>query len=363
MKIGFVGLGLIGGSLAKAVRKKFPDAEISAFDQDRNTLEAAIEQGVISHCTDTIDSSFDRCDIIFLCTPVHCNTEYLPLLKKHLTEETVLTDVGSVKCEMHDAIQAAGLNEWFVGGHPMAGSEKSGYAHAKDHLLENAYYILTPTQQTPSHKTEFLHRFVETLGALVLEMTPEKHDYVTGAISHLPHIIASSLVNLVRDSDSEDGIMRLIAAGGFKDITRIASSSPVMWEQILTANHANISTLLSKYMVLLEKIKEQVDQRDAASIRSFFSSAGDYRSSFADIPSGPIKKAYHVYCDIIDESGAIATIATILATNGISIRNIGIVNNREFEDGALCIAFETKDEAEKAAELLEKHRYIIYKRT
>ena len=244
----------------------------------------------------------------------------------------------------------------------MAGSEKSGFSNANDHLIENAYYILTPAEGTSDEKAEFLSKFVGSLGAIPLLLTPQQHDYVTGAISHLPHIIASSLVNLVNDSDSKDGIMKLIAAGGFKDITRIASSSPDMWEQILLTNHANISTLLSQYMVSLQQVKEQIDHLDGAAIHRFFERSRDYRNSFADLPAGPIKKIYAVYCDIIDESGAIATIATILATNGISIKNIGIVHNREFEDGALRIEFETQEEAQQAAHLLEKHRYIIYKR-
>lgn len=362
MKLGFIGLGLIGGSIAKAARKKEPDAEIVAFDKDTGSLELALASGTVSCACTRIDESFDACDILFLCTPVHSNTEYLPLLKKYLAETTILTDVGSVKGDMHKAISAAKLSGWFVGGHPMAGSEKSGFINANDHLVENAYYILTPTEETPKEKTDFLYRFAASLGSLPLIMTPQEHDYVTGAISHLPHIIASSLVNLVKDSDSKDGIMKLIAAGGFKDITRIASSSPDMWEQILIANHTNVSALLSQYMVSLEKVRKQVDSLDASSIHDFFESSRDYRNSFTDIPSGPLKKIYAVYCDIIDESGAIATIATILATNAISISNIGIVHNREFEDGALRIEFETKDEADRAACLLEKHRYVIYKR-
>ncbi|NBH81842.1 prephenate dehydrogenase [bacterium C-53] len=363
MKLGFIGLGLIGGSIAKAARKKNPEAEIIAFDRNMQSLKLALASGTISHIAAQLDESFSQCDFLFLCTPVHSNAEYLPCLKKYLAQTTVLTDVGSVKGDMHEAIQTAGLSRWFVGGHPMAGSEKSGFANASDHLLENAYYILTPTEDTPDEKTKLLYQFVESLDALPLILTPQQHDYVTGAISHLPHIIAASLVNFVKDSDSADGIMKLIAAGGFKDITRIASSSPDMWEQILIANHTNISALLSKYMDALGQIKSQIDHLNSPAIHQFFVSSSDYRNSFTDTPSGPIKKVYAVYCDIIDESGAIATIATILATNAISIKNIGIVHNREFEDGALRIEFETKDEADKAADLLEKHRYILYKRT
>ena len=145
----------------------------------------------------------------------------------------------------------------------MAGSEKTGYANSKRILIENAYYMITPTEKTPRKAVETYRDFVASLKALPLVIDYHTHDYVTAGISHLPHIIASSLVNLVKDEDTEDGIMKLVAAGGFKDITRIASSSPEMWEQICMTNRKNISSdSWTDYIASLDRrSKDQLDER------------------------------------------------------------------------------------------------------
>lgn len=361
-KIGFIGLGLIGGSLAMTIRSKYKNAYMTAFDFDENTLAVALSQGIINRSCKEIDDSFYDCDYIFLCAPVHSNIDYLPLLRPFLTPQTILTDVGSVKAEIHEAVTKACLQDYFIGGHPMAGSEKVGFHNASDHLFENAYYILTPSSSISEKKIEQYRDFVHTLGTIPLIMDYNEHDYVTAAISHLPHIIASSLVNLVKSADSEDGIMKLIAAGGFKDITRIASSSPIMWQQICTNNSSNIIRLLDIYIHQLEEARSLISQKKESEIYTFFSNARDYRNSISDASLGPIKKVFAVYCDIVDESGAIATIATILSKNSISIKNIGIIHNREFEEGVLRIEFDDEVAVKQAVTLLQKHRYTIHER-
>ena len=136
----------------------------------------------------------------------------------------------------------------FIGGHPMAGSEKSGFMNSKAHLIENAYYILTPSAKVAEEKVDAYKDFVSSLKALPVILDYHEHDHITGTISHLPHIIASTLVNFVHDTDSKEGMMKALAAGGFKDITRIASSSPVMWQQICLKNSENISQILGEYI-------------------------------------------------------------------------------------------------------------------
>ena len=160
----------------------------------------------------------------------------------------------------------------------------------------------------------------------------------------------------------EKEYMKTIAAGGFKDITRIASSSPEMWEQICMTNGENISEMLQIYIESLKVIKTEVDTSDATAIHEMFKEGKDYRDNIENRTNGIISNHYILYCDIIDESGAIATIATILSTNGVNIKNIGIVHNREFEDGVLRISFYEKGDADKAFEQLEKHNYSVTKR-
>ncbi len=361
-KIGFIGLGLIGGSIAKAVRQYYPNSEIIAFDKNREALALATQESVIDVAAAAIDGNFHHCSYIFLCAPVACNTAYLKQLKEYLHEDCILSDVGSVKTDIHREVKRLGIEKYFIGGHPMAGSEKSGYASSKAMLIENAYYVLTPSALVSEEKVKKYEAFAESLRAIPVILDYKEHDYVTGTISHLPHIIASSLVNFVRDSDTREELMKNLAAGGFKDITRIASSSPVMWQHICLKNKENISEILSAYIRTLTRVKELVDTSDEEGLYQWFEASRNYRNSIPDASLGAIKKSYAVYCDIIDEAGGIAAIATILASNGINLKNIGIVHNREFEEGVLRIEFYDEASSGRAAELLQKFRYIVYER-
>lgn len=361
-KIGFIGLGLIGGSIAKAIRQYYPDIEIVAFDKNKETLALATLESAIDVAATKIDDNFYHCDYIFLCAPVSYNNAYLKQLTEYLDDSCILTDVGSVKTAIHKEVTALGLEKYFIGGHPMAGSEKSGFANSKAMLIENAYFILTPSHEVNKEKVDRYQEFVSSLKSLPVVLDYEEHDHITGTISHLPHIIAASLVNFVKDTDSKEEYMKHLAAGGFKDITRIASSSPTMWQHICAKNKDNIAEILGQYIETLQSAKEMVENGDEQGIYNLFDSSRNYRNSIPSTSAGPIKKAYAVYCDIIDEAGGIATIATILASNGINLKNIGIVHNREFEEGVLRIEFYDEGSSNKAAELLQKFRYIVYER-
>ena len=360
--IGFIGLGLIGGSIAKAIKKFHPDYQIIAYNRTRETLDDAVFEGIVDIACEEMDSKFSLCDYIFLCATVDYNIECLKWLKTKIRPGCILTDVGSVKGEIHKEITKLSMAANFIGGHPMAGSEKTGYAYSSDHLIENAYYILTPTAKTDS---EVLHTFrdnIASLGSVPMIMDAKTHDHATASISHLPHIIAASLVNLIRETDDENETMKTIAAGGFKDITRIASSSPVMWQHICASNREQILTLIDRYTEELNTMRSLIAERKEKEIYEFFSHAKDYRDSITITSSGPLRKVFECYCDLIDEAGGIATIATILASNNISIKNIGILHNREYEAGVLQIEFYEEDALEKAVKLMEDNHYVVHRR-
>lgn len=357
---GFIGLGLIGGSIARALKQHDHHTKIVAFDVNPETLRQACEDAVVDIAADSIDRRFADCDYLFLCAPVQKNDDNLAAVRRILSPDCLLTDVGSVKTSIHDSIREAGLEDRFIGGHPMAGSERTGYVNSKASLLENAYYILTPTPSVPREKLEAYRKLVTDMGAIPLILDCEKHDYVTAAISHLPHIIAASLVNLVRDKDDRDGIMKLIAAGGFKDITRIASSSAVMWQQICLTNGQNISALLQSYIDSLEIIKGQLDAGTAQALYDLFDSARLYRDSFINASSGPIKRSFSFNVDIADRTGAIAHIANLLAAQDISIKNIGITHNRESEDGVMRIEVYDETAMNRAVEILQQASYGVH---
>lgn len=361
-KIGFIGLGLIGGSLAKAIRKYHPGCEIIAYDKHRETLALALQEEIVHTACSGIDDNFRDCSYIFLCAPVSYNTAYLAQLKEYVHDGCILTDVGSVKSAIHKEVIAQHLEEFFIGGHPMTGSEKSGFTNAKELLLENAYYIITPTAKVAPEKVMSYQAFIESLKAVPVILDFEQHDIVTGTISHLPHIIASCLVNLVQKNDTPDETMKTLAAGGFKDITRIASSSPIMWQQICLKNKDQIARILADYIDMLKDAKTAVEEGSEKEIFDLFETSRNYRNSMPNASLGPIKKLFAIYCDIVDEAGGIATIATILASNNISIKNIGIVHNREFEEGVLRIEFYDETSSTNAKGLLQKYRYIVYER-
>ena len=360
--IGFIGLGLMGGSIARAIRKYHKDYHLLAYDQNRDTLATAVSSGIIDAVCESEDDRFSNCDYIFLCSPVEYNVKYLKYLKQIIGSDTIITDVGSVKGPIHNEIQKLDMESCFIGGHPMAGSEKSGFEASSDRLIENAYYIITPGGEVPLDKLTDFTELVSSLGAIPMVLTSEEHDFITAGVSHLPHIIASALVNLVSMLDNDQEYMKTIAAGGFRDITRIASSSPVMWEQICVENSENISNVLDDFIRLLIQIRCFIDNKDAQSLYQMFASSRDYRDSIDVTDNGLLKKLYVLYLDIADEAGGIATIATILAMDKISIKNIGIIHNREFEEGVLKIEFYDQDSMERGESLLRKRNYIIYER-
>ncbi|MDY3919064.1 MAG: prephenate dehydrogenase [Candidatus Limivivens sp.] len=361
LRVGFVGLGLIGGSIARALKYYYPDTRILAHTRSSQTLDYALKEGIIDEACE-VGPSFSECDYIFLCAPVESNLSYLPALKPYLKEDAILTDAGSTKSDIQEKVLEYGLESWFIGGHPMAGSEKSGIQNSKRILLENAYYVLTPAPGVSPEKVARYEGLVRSLKALPMVLTCQEHDYAAAGISHLPHIIAASLVNLVRDSDSEKQTMKTLAAGGFKDITRIASSSPEMWEQICATNRENIMDILDDYINSLIETKIALAEHDDEAIHRLFTRSREYRNSIPDGAKGPLPKVWSLYCDMVDEAGGIAALATILATNGISIKNIGIVHNRQFEEAVLYVEFYEENALKKAVELLRKYRYVIYER-
>ena len=356
---GFIGLGLIGGSIARALRAAFPGCRVIAADPDAMALSLAKHDGVVSE-TASVGPAFSACRVIFLCAPVSTNAASLEALKPYLSSGTIVTDTGSVKGDTMRCAGNLGLSGCFIGGHPMTGSERTGYRNSKALLLENAWYILTPAEQVPEEDTAYMRSLVSAMGAMPLVLTPSEHDRVTAAVSHLPHIVSAALVNLVRESDSEEGTMKQVAAGGFKDITRISSSSPEMWEQICMTNRGPILSLLDRYIRELTDFRAHLAEGEAEEMNAYFGNARAYRESFSDSASGPIKSSYSVRVDVADQPGVIAELAIILANRQISIKNIGISHNREFEEGVLAIEFHTEKAAEQARFLLISRGYTVY---
>jgi len=349
--VGFVGLGLIGGSIARAVRLKRPDIRITAYNRNAAVLDEALSDGIIDEKADESLGAFSKCSLVIVCVPVVTAVGFLKRLIPVCGPDTVFSDVGSVKGDICREAEKLGLAGRFIGGHPMAGSEKTGYAASNARLIENAWYLLTPLEGVPESATKAMAELVRDIGALPLVMSPEKHDAVTAAVSHLPHIVSASLVNLVHDLDGEDRTMKTVAAGGFRDITRISSSSPQMWQEICLANSESIIKALDAYTEKLKAFRGAIERRDGEALLDSFTECKLYRDSFSEREKGSLPKEHRIYVQVADEAGAIAGVAALLAERGISIKNIGIVHNREFEEGVLRILLyseESRDAGVKA---------------
>ena len=278
-KIGFIGLGLIGGSIAKAIRRYYPDYEIVAFDKNRETLALATQESIINVACTSIDDNFRGCNYIFLCAPVAFNTAYLKQMMPYLHDDMILTDVGSVKTIRHEAADSLGLNDRFIGGHPMAGSEKTGYENSGSSIIKGARYIITPTKETKPEKIEFMKQFALDVGMRPIVMDYHVHDKSVAAISHVPHLLSTALVHVVSDNDDEEKHMQLLAAGCFRDMSRVAASSPEMWEQICLTNSSAISNILEQYIEMLETIKDNIDKKTPGYVASLFEMSREYRNS------------------------------------------------------------------------------------
>jgi prephenate dehydrogenase len=351
---GIIGLGLLGGSLAKSLKNR-AGLSIVGFDKDKNSVNAAFNDGVIDIAAKHL-SDFSQCDVTFVCAPL----DYIPdIIKKtapFLKRGAIITDVGSVKNEIMERTPSFdGVT--FIGGHPMAGSELTGYFASKEYLFENACYALCPAPDTDEKHIDTLKNLVLKIGAAPLVMDPKLHDAAVAAVSHAPHIIASALVNSVKKLADSNGDIPALVAGGFKDITRIASSNPELWGMIANINRSEILTALTVFKNEIESFEAALRANDAEKL---FSEAKLFRDGIPDRAMSTYGGYYVIFVDILDTPGIIGKISTVLGENGINIKNIGIGNSRAYEGGALQIAFEYVEHRDKTVRILGELGYTTY---
>ncbi len=360
--ITIVGLGLIGGSIAKALKERCNVKKIIGIDFNESSLQQALDENIISVAATDIIPEIQESDIVFICTPVGKTVEWIEKILPHIKPNCILTDTGSTKSQLMAKIEQIPSTFRFVGGHPMAGSEKSGYIASRSHLFENAYYVLAPCSKTEDQDIALLTDIVRSFGSIPVQLAPQIHDEVTGAISHVPHVIASALVNMVEKSDTPEGYMQKIAAGGFKDITRIASSNPEMWHNISFSNNDAILKVLDNYIEILNNFKNAITHNDDDYVFNFFSKAKIYRDNMASKVTGLIPKSFELIIDVKDTPGIIGEVATILGENHINIKNINVSNSREYEGGVLILSLTDAESLDNAYQILNEYDYTIVER-
>ncbi len=356
-KVFVIGLGLIGGSLAMAIRHAHEHAHIVGYDVNTKNIELAKFLGIINHNVDTIEEGARDADLIILAVPVDQTEKIVvSLADMELKSDVIITDAGSTKGTVVKAakcLEERGVT--FIGGHPMAGSHKSGAAAAKPHLFENAFYLLTPSENSNSEAVEQLEEWLKGTRAHFIVVSPQTHDWLTGVISHFPHIVAAGLVTQAKNYSQENELVSRLAAGGFRDITRIASSSPEMWRDILLHNRDILLSLLDDWLKEMTNIKELILSRNSEEIYRFFSEAKTFRDEMPISSKGAIPAFYDLYVDIPDTPGSVAEITSLLAKEEISITNIRIIETREEIYGVLVISFQNDEDRVRAAEAIKNY--------
>lgn len=355
-RVFIIGLGLIGGSLALCIKEEHPRSTVIGFDMDEQQIKLAQMLKVIDEAAISIEAGAKEADLIIIATPVAAAAMVLETLAAiPLKDGVIITDTGSTKGAI--AAKAACLTDRgiaFIGGHPMAGSHKSGVAAARRLLFENAFYLLTPASVAGIGVAEKLQEWLKGTKAKFLHVSPEEHDYLTGVISHFPHIIAASLVHQAARAEEGNTLVTRLAAGGFRDITRIASSNPKMWRDILLQNRSTLLELLDEWQSEMDRVKQMLSSGKELEIYDYFDSAKKFRDGLPAGNKGAIPSFYDLFVDVPDYPGVVSEITGYLAEEKISITNIRILETREDIYGVLVISFQTPEDRTRAEKCIQK---------
>lgn len=351
------GLGLIGASLALGIKRDHPDYEILGYNRSQASRDIALERGIIDRATDDFASFAPLADVIILTLPIKQTIAFIQeLAGLNLKEGVIISDAGSTKSAIVDAAEKylAGKPVRFVGTHPMAGSHKTGAASADVNLFENAYYIFTPSSLTTSETLSEMKDLLSGLHARFIEIDAKEHDRVTSQISHFPHILASGLMEQTAVYAQEHEMTRRFAAGGFRDMTRIAESEPGMWTSILLSNRETILERIEDFKERLDEIGQAIDKGEEEQIWNFFNQAREQRQAMEIHKRGGVDSSYDLYVDVPDEEDVILRILELL--RGTSLVNIHInEENREDVHGILQISFKNAQDLERAERLISEN--------
>lgn len=357
-KILMVGLGLIGGSLALALRRN-EECYVIGYDVDAHVVRTAKRIDVIDEMAYSLSRSVREVDYVIFATPVNTTKQLLQEATKwELRPSALILDTGSTKQEI---VQLANeLHLPFVGTHPMAGSHKSGIEAARAHLFENAYFILCPSKQSTAEHIQSVRELLKPSKAKVIEVSAEEHDQMTATVSHFPHLVAASLVHQL-ESQSKNPLTKQLAAGGFRDTTRIASSNPIMWRDITLQNKEQLLHQMDNWMQEMARIRDLVQAGDPTEIEAYFHSAKQQRDELPIHSQGALYSTFDLYIDVPDYPGVISEVTGLLALHRLSILNIRIIETREDLFGILVISFQTDEDRAKAMECIHQEtRFETY---
>jgi prephenate dehydrogenase len=360
MRIAIVGTGLVGASLGLALGRLPQVDEVVGWDQDPEQLDVALARGAISRAAGSGEEAVKDADVVVLAVPVSSVPDVAASLAPALRQGAVLTDVASVKRSVVESLQKIvppGVH--VIGGHPMAGSAETGPAHASADLFVGATYLLTPTTHTDPEAYRRLHGLVAGLGARVLAVSPESHDLLVAVVSHLPQLAATTLMNLAAERAKQDhaGLL-LLAAGGFRDATRVAASNPDLWLDICAENREAIVAVLDDYSLRVRQLRDVLAGADDEGLRDALAAARDARRSLPgkETATGQLVE---LRVPIPDRPGVLAEVTTTVGGAGVNIEDLGIEHSPEGGRGTLRLAILGPRNARAARQALEGIGYEI----
>lgn len=359
MNVALLGTGLIGGSIGFALRRVAAVERIVAFDRDPRIAERAVDRGAADAVAPTPAQAAAQADLVFVATPVGVIPEVVRASLDGLRPGAVVTDVGSTKSgivrEAEPLVAARGAA--FIGGHPMAGSEDDGVEAARSGLFDGAWWLLTPSDDVDPEAYRRLHSVIAGMGAQVMAVAPEHHDGLMAVISHLPHLAATSLMNLATERSREHAALLALAAGGFRDMTRVAASNPEIWIDICRENGPAIAQALDDLMERLNGLKSLIVEGQHLELRSTFLSAREARRG---LPGKETDGAvYHLSVPIPDRHGVLARITTMIGNLGVNIEDLDITHSPEGGRGVLRLTIAGTEQARRAATALETDGFDI----
>jgi prephenate dehydrogenase len=336
-----LGTGLIGGSIAAALRAR--GADVVGWDHERDRAEQARTRGVISETADSVAKAVIGTDLAFVAVPVGAIAE-VAVAALRADASVVVSDVGSVKGTVVRAVEAdAGDHVGrFVGGHPMAGSEQDGLDGARAELFQGATWVLTPTDHTHPDAFATVRAAVAAFGAEAIALTPRDHDLFVATVSHVPQLAASTLMDVAIGVGAQHTTLLRLAAGGFRDMTRIAAGNPAIWPDILTGNQDAVLTSLDRYRQALDEIRRMVAEGDRAGLLTMLQRTRNARRSLP-VGAAAADELAELHVLVPDRPGVLAEITTLAGRLGVNVFDLEIAHSIEGDRGVMVLVVAADD--------------------
>jgi prephenate dehydrogenase len=350
MRIAVLGVGLIGGSIGLAARKRL-DAEVAGFDPEASNLQRARELGALDEAESSVAAAVAGAELVFCAAPVRALGELVSEALRESSEDTAVTDVGSTKRELLAGLEGSEGADRFVGGHPLAGAETAGVENARADLFEGARWYLTPTKEASGVHYDRVQRAVAELGARPQAIDAEAHDKVLAVVSHLPHVLANVLVQQAATALGEESTRMPEVGPSFRDTTRVAGANPAIWGDIFATNSDAVAREVEAVARRLDDAAAMIRRGDAGAVGEWHEAAGDDRRALleSELAGGPLCE---LRVTVQNRPGTVADVALALGRERVNIVDMALYPAADMRTGAISLWIAGEAEAERAAEVV-----------